>query len=108
MADLFTANKLILFLLFFVPGFISIKIYDLLVPGVRRDFSKSAYDAISYSAINYALWSWLIVVMIMYNAYTDHFPWFVAGTIVILVISPIVLPIVNALGTHCQIYCRSN
>ena len=30
-----------LFLVFFVPGFISLKVYDLFIPSERRDFSKS-------------------------------------------------------------------
>jgi len=46
---------LTLFLLFFLPGFLSLKVYDLLVPGERRDFSKSLFDAIAYSALNFAV-----------------------------------------------------
>lgn len=44
---------LILFLGFFVPGFLMIRIYDLLVPTERRDFSKSVFDAVAYSAVNF-------------------------------------------------------
>jgi len=36
---------LALFLAFFVPGFLMIRVYDLLVPTERRDFSKSVFDA---------------------------------------------------------------
>lgn len=43
-----------LFLLLFVPGFISLKIYDLLIPGERRDFMKAMPEAVSYSALNIA------------------------------------------------------
>ncbi|MBF0145160.1 MAG: hypothetical protein HQL84_03655 [Magnetococcales bacterium] len=42
------------FLLLFVPGFISIKIYDLLIPGESRDFTKAIPEAVSYSALNFA------------------------------------------------------
>jgi len=35
---LFEGNALFLFVIFFIPGFVSLKIYDLLVPGERRDF----------------------------------------------------------------------
>jgi len=60
---LFEGNTLSLFLIFFIPGFISLKIYDLLVPGERRDFSKSAFDAIAYSALNFAVFLPLILLI---------------------------------------------
>jgi hypothetical protein len=51
-------ETLALFLLFFVPGFISLKTYDLFVPGERRDFSKSIYEAVAYSALNLGVLFW--------------------------------------------------
>lgn len=45
---------LALFLIFFVPGFISLKVYDLLIPSEARDFTKSVFDAIAYSTLNFA------------------------------------------------------
>ena len=38
-------RNLALFLVYFIPGFISLKIYDLLVPSACRDFSNSLFDA---------------------------------------------------------------
>lgn len=52
-----------LFLIFFVPGFISIIVYDLRVPGERRDFSKSIFEAVAYSSLNFATLLWLIGVV---------------------------------------------
>lgn len=49
------SSQLLLFLAFFVPGFISIKVFDLLVPAERRDFRSSLIEAIGYSSINFAL-----------------------------------------------------
>jgi hypothetical protein len=63
-----------LFLLFFVPGFISLKMYDLLVPGERRDFSKSLYDAIAYSALNLGVLFWLVNFAL--SADLSRFWWF--------------------------------
>lgn len=40
------------FLFFIIPGFISLKIYDLFVPNERRDFSKSIFEVIAYSSFN--------------------------------------------------------
>ena len=44
-----------LFLIFFIPGFITLKVYDLLIPGEPRDFSKSLFDAIAYSSLNFRI-----------------------------------------------------
>jgi hypothetical protein len=52
-----------LFLMFFIPGFITLKVYDLLVPGEARDFSKSLFDAVAYSSLNFAALLWLIGIV---------------------------------------------
>ena len=52
-----------LFLIFFIPGFITLKVYDLLIPGEQRDFSKSLFDAVAYSSLNFAALLWLIAVV---------------------------------------------
>jgi hypothetical protein len=40
--DIWNADKLTLLLVFFLPGFISIKVYDLMAPGEPRLFKVSA------------------------------------------------------------------
>lgn len=52
-----------LFLIFFIPGFIALKVYDLLIPGEQRDFSKSLFDAVAYSSLNFAAFFWLIAIV---------------------------------------------
>ncbi len=64
----FTSETLRMILLFFVPGFISMKIYDLYFPSARRDFSKSILEAVSFSLFNFAILYWAIV-----NINTDDF-----------------------------------
>jgi len=54
-------DKLILFILFVIPGFVSIKAYDLFFPSKRTESSKQIVEAITYSCINYALLFWLII-----------------------------------------------
>ncbi|AIV05950.1 hypothetical protein HYO55_15030 [Vibrio parahaemolyticus] len=53
-------DKLQLFIMFVIPGFISIKTYELLYPSQLRDSSKQIVDAITYSCINYAILYWFI------------------------------------------------
>lgn len=48
--NIWELDKLLLFFLFFVPGFLALKTYDLCTPLERRDFSKAWFDAVVYSA----------------------------------------------------------
>lgn len=52
--DVLNQDKLILFFLFIVPGFISLKIYNLLQPSTYIESSKLVIEAVTYSGINYA------------------------------------------------------
>jgi hypothetical protein len=47
-------------LYFIVPGFVAIKVYDLLIPTERRDFGAALIEVISYSLFNWALFAWLL------------------------------------------------
>lgn len=58
--DIWQADKMFLFIAFVIPGFISIKCYQLFFPGVARNAADQVVDAIAYSCINYALFLWLI------------------------------------------------
>ena len=53
--DIWEIDKLALFFAFVIPGFISIKAYQLAFPGTERATSDQLVDAIAYSSINYAL-----------------------------------------------------
>lgn len=53
--NIWETDKLILFLLFVIPGFISLKTYELLTPNEQKDSSKQLIDAITYSCMNYAI-----------------------------------------------------
>jgi hypothetical protein len=55
-------NAVVLFLAFFVPGFISLQIYSLFVPVGDQDFTKEIPRLVAYSSIHYALTLWLILI----------------------------------------------
>ncbi len=59
--DIWDIDKIYLFIAFVIPGFISIKVYELLFPCDKKDSSEQLIDAITYSCINYALLFWLII-----------------------------------------------
>lgn len=65
-----------LLILFFVPGFISIKTYELIVPSPRRNWGESAMEVASYGAMNFVIlsaltpiakisgfWAWIILAL---------------------------------------------
>ncbi len=58
--DIWQVDKLVLFITFVVPGFISIKFYQLFFPGTSRPVSDQLIDAVAYSCINYAALFWLV------------------------------------------------
>ena len=53
--DIWDVDKLALFIAFIIPGFISIKAYQLLFPSATIATSDQLVDAIAYSSINYAI-----------------------------------------------------
>lgn len=92
MMDIWQDTKLLLFLLFFVPGFISVKVYDLLVPSERRDFSKSVFEVVGYSALNFAALSWLIITLVSSVPLFSNAYIFTLSVLLILFFFPIVWP----------------
>jgi Family of unknown function (DUF6338) len=91
-----TQDRLLLFLLFFVPGFISIKIYDLLVPSERRDFQSTLAEAIGYSAVNFAVL--LPIVATIYGYGMLERMWAqLAAAYLILLAAPLVWPLLFVL-----------
>jgi len=54
MLNIWTPDAIQLFILFVVPGFISIKFYELFFPSQQPDSSKQLIDAVSFGSINFA------------------------------------------------------
>jgi len=48
------------FLVFIIPGFISFKIWSLLIPTENKKTSDHLFDVMCYSALNFALSFWII------------------------------------------------
>lgn len=90
--DIWNADKLALFLVFFLPGFISMKVYDLLVPGEKRDASKSLLEAVSYSTLNFAALFWLIAILQTGDFYHRHFVLYSLSVVAIMVVVPACWP----------------
>lgn len=94
MDNIWETDKLLLFLAFFIPGFISLKIYNLLVSRSESDFTKLMFEVIGYSSLNYAALSPLIILIQSNSFYSNHQVWYLFIVFIIIFIAPIIWPII--------------
>ena len=92
--DIWDENKLLIFIAFVIPGFISIKIYNLLFPGVARSSSEQVIDAVAYSCITYAVMLWPIYEVEVRNYRKLHPTFYVGFYVAVLLFVPITLALV--------------
>jgi hypothetical protein len=90
--DIWNTDKLTLFLIFFLPGFISMKVYDLMVAGQPRDISKSVFEAIAYSTLNFGVLFWLIAFIQSDDFYHRHLILYSISVAAIMVVVPACWP----------------
>ena len=60
MGEVLSADKLLLFLVFFVPGFVSLKIWQLMIPSERLRIADQALEIVSFGCLNFAVLFWLV------------------------------------------------
>lgn len=89
--DILGNNRLALFIVFVVPGFIAIKVYDLLSPSSQIDSSKQLIDAVSYSCLNYAILIWPIFLIESEGVKASHPQLYILFYMVVLFFSPVLL-----------------
>ncbi len=87
--EIWDANKLVLFIAFVVPGFISLKAYELLVPRVAKDSAQQLIDAVAYSSINYAILLWPIYEIETHAIRSTCPSAYVAFYVFVLLVAPI-------------------
>ncbi|AJY18802.1 DUF6338 family protein [Burkholderia multivorans] len=61
--DITAPDKLLLVVLFVIPGFVAMKTYAILTSGPRLDASKAIIDAVAFSRCNYAVFALPIYAM---------------------------------------------
>jgi hypothetical protein len=87
--DILDANKLVLFIAFVIPGFISLKTYELLFPAANRDSDKQLIDAVAYSSVNYALLLWPIYEIETHNIREAYPTYYILFYVFVLFVAPI-------------------
>lgn len=87
--DIWEANKLLIFVGFVIPGFVSLKTYNLLVPSDSKDSASQIIEAVAYSCVNYALLIGPIYWIDSIKLWTSHPGLYVVACIIVLLVAPI-------------------
>jgi hypothetical protein len=82
---------IVTFVVLFIPGFVSTRVFDLLVPGHQRDYGKAIYEVVGYSFVTYAIWS--PALLPIYLGYQPPLWVAVALAAMILLVTPAALPL---------------
>lgn len=88
--DIWSIDKFQIFIAFVIPGFVSLKAYDLLIPSEAKDSTKQLVDAIAYSCINYALLFWPIYEVETNNVSLNYPRLYITFYAFVLLIAPVV------------------
>lgn len=91
---MFKTDSVELLLILLIPGFISIKVYQLFIPTDKIDFSKNIYEIIGFSSLNFAFFYWLIVLMDRLNVKDSHSAVYYVVNFSIMFVSPVVWPLI--------------
>ena len=92
--NIWELDKVFLFLVLVLPGFISLKVYDLVIASEKRDFSKSIIESICFSVLNFSALSVLLVYISTSDFVANHPVQYWASIILIFLIMPILWPFI--------------
>ena len=92
--DIWQTDKLLLFIAFVIPGFVSIKTYGLFFPNASKPSGDLIVDAIAYSSINYALLLAPIYAIESFNIEQSHPFVYVLFYVFVLLIAPLLWAVV--------------
>ncbi|MBJ9194655.1 DUF6338 family protein [Citrobacter freundii] len=100
--DILEKGKLFLFVLFIMPGFISMRVYRLFHPSADSDTSKVLIDVVSYSCINFSLLLIPIYLIEINNIFISHSVLYYLFYLFVLIIIPVLLPIILLKIRSCE------
>lgn len=86
--DLLKPETLDLFLIYVVPGFVTMKVHDLLWPPRQRDFSAALIEIVSYSMLNLAALFWLVQVLQRPGFKIEHPIFYTGGMLLVVALVP--------------------
>jgi vacuolar-type H+-ATPase subunit I/STV1 len=89
MTEIFDINRIQLILIFIIPGFVSYKVWSLLIPSKDIAIKDYIIEIICYSFINFALLFWLINIAENIQGLLQSLLY-----LIILFIAPIIWPLI--------------
>jgi hypothetical protein len=89
--DVWSIDRLGLFIAFVIPGFITMKTYGLLAATGHRDTSQQLIDAVAYSCINYAILAFPILALESSSAKVNEPYWYFGSWAAFLLVVPVAL-----------------
>jgi len=89
--DILAIDKLALFIVFVIPGFLMLKVWGLLSAAGHRDSSQQLIDAVAYSCINYAVLAFPVLSLESSNWRTTSPNWYFGIWAVFVLLVPITL-----------------
>ncbi|MCO5937224.1 DUF6338 family protein [Mucilaginibacter sp. RB4R14] len=92
--SLLTDNNIALFIVLFLPGFISVKIHRLLVADEKYDFTKNLFEIVGYSLMNFILFSWLLFINFKYSWHQIFPTGFFLSIFVVFIVGPFFWPLI--------------
>ena len=84
----FTTDEMLVFLVFFVPGFVASSAYRLLTPSPRAEAAWLVYETLAYSMLSFGLTFWVPLLFLQNRALDTDPGRFALVGIVILVVAP--------------------
>lgn len=100
--DILEKGKLFLFVLFIMPGFISMRVYRLFHPSADSDTSKVLIDVVSYSCINFSFLLIPIYLIESNHIFISHPVLYYLFYLFVLIIAPVLLPIILLKIRNCE------
>jgi Family of unknown function (DUF6338) len=88
--DIWEENKLVLFVAFVIPGFVSLKVYELLFLRTSKDTANQLIDAVAYSCLTYAILFPAIYYVNSSKIESTHPIWFGFFWFFVLFIAPVI------------------
>lgn len=88
-----TIMSVLILVAFVMPGFIARQVISFGYPRSEPSEGKQLLESIALSSVNYAIFSWLIVIALKHHAY-ESTPVLIGTLLLILLVSPIFLGIV--------------
>ena len=87
---------------FFLPGFIAGKVFELCFPRTQRLERVRLLEYVTLSCLNYAVWSWLILLVIWSQFWETRPVLFLLYVLLVLLVSPLFLGVGMAVATEKQ------